>query len=60
VRERLEVPCPSNLATHDLETEIFLHLLQQHADSVGALTGDAYSAAAAAHAMEGDGMALPQ
>lgn len=49
--------CPSNLATNDLETEIFLHLLESHAAMVDVVSDDAYSAAAAAHAMEGDGMA---
>lgn len=52
--------CPSNLATHDLETEIFLHLLSRHAEAMGAVSADTVSAAAVAHALEGDGMALPQ
>ena len=60
VRDRLGVRCPSNLATHDLETEIFLHLLARHSGALGAVPPDAYSAAAVAHALEGDGMALPQ
>lgn len=61
VRERLRVPCPSNLATNDLETEIFLHLLHQHQDAVAGVSADTFSAAEAAHGWEGgDGMALPQ
>ena len=31
---RLDVPCSSNLSTFDLETEIFLHLLQNCVDYV--------------------------
>ena len=34
VRDRLHVPCPGGLATQDLESEIFLHLLQRQAEAV--------------------------
>lgn len=34
VRDRLQVPCPGGLATQDLESEIFLHLLQKQAQAV--------------------------
>lgn len=59
VRQRLEVPCPATLATCDLESEVFLHLLNEHADAVGAaVPGDA-AGGAAEHASHGDGMAPP-
>jgi hypothetical protein len=50
----LNVPCPSDLATHDLEAEIFLFLLNEHADAVDAAAPA--SATAAEHATQGDGM----
>jgi len=61
IRNRLNVPCPSSLATHDLEAEIFLFLLQEHAEAVDAAASSASisAAAVAEHANEGDGMALP-
>lgn len=34
IRKQLQVPCPSNLDTVDLEVEIFLHLLSEHGDYV--------------------------
>ena len=34
VRDRLHVPCPGGLATQDLESEIFLYLLQRQAEAV--------------------------
>jgi uncharacterized protein YaaW (UPF0174 family) len=40
IRERLEVGCSPALATSDIEAEIFLHLLKEHADAVDA-AGDA-------------------
>lgn len=55
---RLGVNCSSNLSTEDMETELFLHILQNCAEYVDA-QNDAESttkAAAAAYAMEGDGM----
>jgi hypothetical protein len=30
----LDVPCSANLSTYDLETELFLHILQNCAESV--------------------------
>lgn len=36
IHSRLGVPCSPSLATHDLEAEIFLHLLREHADTVQA------------------------
>ena len=41
----------------DLETEIFLHLLQQHRSALAGLAGDAEVAAARASATSSDGMA---
>jgi uncharacterized protein YaaW (UPF0174 family) len=35
MKKRLGVPCSSVLATADLESEIFLHVLSQHAEYVG-------------------------
>lgn len=35
IKKRLGVPCSSVLATADLESEIFLHVLSQHAEYVG-------------------------
>ena len=61
VRRRLAVPCPPSLATADLEAEIFLFLLHEHADAVDAATTreTASAAEAAEQAAEGDGMAPP-
>jgi hypothetical protein len=53
---RLEVQCSSNLATPDLEAEIFLHVLQNCVEYVQA-DGDPDPLAAAAVAYaDGDGM----
>ena len=41
----------------DLETEIFLHLLQQHRAAIAGLAEDAEAAAAKATASSSDGMA---
>ena len=41
----------------DLETEIFLHLLQQHKSALNGLAEDAAAAAAKATASSSDGMA---
>ncbi|CAM6110674.1 unnamed protein product [Calypogeia fissa] len=30
VRKKLQIPCPTDLSTEDIESEIFLHLLQQY------------------------------
>ncbi|CAL5227452.1 g10419 [Coccomyxa viridis] len=57
IRDRLEVHCPSGLDTQDLETEIFLHLLQQHKSALNGLAEDAAAAAAKATASSSDGMA---
>ncbi|KAJ9531628.1 hypothetical protein QJQ45_021777 [Haematococcus lacustris] len=57
IRERLGVRCSSNLSTFDLETELFLHILQhcvEHVQGPGDL-GGAHEAAAVA-LQEGDGM----
>eukprot|EP00897_Mesotaenium_endlicherianum_P002679 jgi/Mesen1/2439/ME000157S01576 len=35
VKERLQVPCSTGLATADLESEIFLHLLQEYTSQPG-------------------------
>ena len=37
VRDRLRISCPGGLATQDLESEIFLHLLQRQAEAVQGL-----------------------
>jgi len=62
IREKLDVPCPSRLSTNDLESEIFLFLLLEHSDAVGAQSihdspSIASAAAVAKHAEDGDGMA---
>lgn len=54
IHSHLNVPCPSDLATHDLEAEIFLFLLNEHADVVDAAAPT--TATAAEHATQGDGM----
>jgi hypothetical protein len=54
IHSHLNVPCPSDLATHDLEAEIFLFLLNEHADAVDAAAPA--SVTAAEHATQGDGM----
>lgn len=58
IHSRLGVPCSTGLATHDLEAEIFLFLLKEHADAVNAASPT--SATAAEHADHGDGMASPR
>jgi hypothetical protein len=58
-RRRLNVQCSTNLTTEDLETEVFLHILHHCAEYVDAADdtdGAAGRAAAAACAMDGDGM----
>lgn len=45
------------VAMQDLETEIFLHLLQQHRSALNGLAEDAAAAAAKAMASSSDGMA---
>ncbi len=54
IHSHLNVPCPSDLSTHDLEAEIFLFLLNEHADAVDAAAPA--TATAADHATHGDGM----
>jgi hypothetical protein len=55
---RLQVQCSSNLSTPDLETELFVFILQHCAEYVQDDMGpDPAAAAAAAYAVEGDGMA---
>lgn len=57
LRCRLDVKCSSNLSTHDLETEIFLHVLAHCAEYVqGDGDPDPSQAAAMATMAEGDGM----
>ncbi|KIY99117.1 hypothetical protein MNEG_8844 [Monoraphidium neglectum] len=61
VRDRLGVQCSGNLSTEDLETELFLHILQNCQEYVdgqpqGASDAAAGRAAAAAGGVEGDGM----
>ena len=34
IHSRLAVPCPPTLSTQDLESEIFLHVLHEHADAL--------------------------
>lgn len=34
VRDRLQISCPGGLATQDLETEIYVHLLQRQAEAI--------------------------
>jgi len=54
IHSHLGVPCPSELATHDLEAELFLFLLNEHSDVVDAAAPA--TATAAEHATQGDGM----
>ncbi|KAF8063867.1 hypothetical protein HT031_003724 [Scenedesmus sp. PABB004] len=57
IRDRLGVECSSNLTTPDLESEVFLHVLQHCLEYVGAEGDpDPAAAAAVAYAAEGDGM----
>ena len=44
-------------SVQDLETEIFLHLLQQHRNAIAGLAEDAAAVAAKATASSSDGMA---
>ena len=37
VRDRMHIQCPQHLATPDLESEIFLHLLQRQAEAMQGL-----------------------
>ena len=56
MRDRLAVKCPGTLATQDLETEIFLHMLQSFSGTIegmGMVSSDALTNMCAA---EGDGM----
>lgn len=54
---RLEVGCSSNLATNDLETELFVHIMEHCLEYVsGEGDADPREAAAVALAYEGDGM----
>ncbi|KAK9822234.1 hypothetical protein WJX81_003153 [Elliptochloris bilobata] len=46
LRDHLSIKCPGGLATEDLETEIFLHLLQRNAAGVGDARTDASASAA--------------
>ncbi|KAK9810268.1 hypothetical protein WJX72_007661 [[Myrmecia] bisecta] len=58
VRDRLEIKCPGGLATADLESEIFLYMLQRQARELRGLSDGRPTAAASAFmASEGDGMA---
>ncbi|KAJ9530997.1 hypothetical protein QJQ45_000994 [Haematococcus lacustris] len=43
IRERLGVRCSSNLSTFDLETELFLHILQHCVEHVQLMAGQARS-----------------
>lgn len=52
--DKLHTGSPS---MQDLETEIFLHLLQQHRSALAGLAEDAMAAAAKATASSSDGMA---
>jgi uncharacterized protein YaaW (UPF0174 family) len=56
LRDKLGIRCPATLLTSELEAEVFLHLLERHADAVGAAAGP-QSDAAAAVADQGDGSA---
>lgn len=56
LRDKLGIRCPTTLLTSELEAEVFLHLLERHADAVGAAAGP-QSEAAAAVADQGDGSA---
>ena len=58
IHSRIGVPCSTALATHDLEAEIFLFLLKEHADAVDAASPA--SAEAAENVAFGDGMASPR
>jgi len=58
IRNRMDVPCSTNLATFDLETEVFLHILKnclEYVQGEADLT-DPQQAASVACAHEGDGM----
>ena len=44
-------------SVQDLETEIFLHLLQQHRNAIAGLAEDAAAVAAKGTALSSDGMA---
>ncbi|KAI7835338.1 hypothetical protein COHA_010762, partial [Chlorella ohadii] len=37
--DKLGIRCPATLLTSELEAEVFLHLLERHADAVGAAAG---------------------
>ena len=52
---RLQIKCSSNLSTSDLETEVFVHILQNCLEYVDHSQGSS-EAAAAAFVSEGDGM----
>ncbi|MEW5308619.1 MAG: hypothetical protein WDW38_000563 [Sanguina aurantia] len=61
IRDRLEVGCSSNLATNDLETELFVHIMEHCLEYVsGEGDADPREAAAVALAYEGDGMSSSQ
>ncbi|KAI3435524.1 hypothetical protein D9Q98_001590 [Chlorella vulgaris] len=56
IRDKLSIACPSTLRTHELEAEVFLHLLKEHADALGPSAAPGSQAAAAAEfAGQGDG-----
>lgn len=54
VRDKLGIRCSSSLLTNELEAEVFLALLERHADAVVGAAG-ASSRAAAEYASAGDG-----
>ncbi|CAL8466741.1 g6277 [Coccomyxa elongata] len=56
IRERLGVSCPSGLATADLETEIFLHILREQSEAITGLVDDTPSASMRSTVADGDGM----
>lgn len=57
IRDKLGIACSPTLLTNELEAEVFLHLLSQHADAVGAAAapGAPRTQAAAEYASQGDG-----
>ena len=52
VRDRLHVPCPGGLATQDLESEIFLHMLHQQAEEMQGQADDLQAAEAASKTLK--------
>lgn len=55
-----QVPCPSTLATQDLEAEIFLHMMQMYAESTAEASKEEADALVNACAVNSDGMAPPR